>query len=112
MANNIQTAKAILSAMTSNPATTRKGNIIPSKLWPGNQWLIQNGSMTPARQMIYDLAMMIKQERIKQGMTQRDLARKSGFSQGTITRLETRMWVSMNCIINIINALGKKITLT
>lgn len=53
----------------------------------------------------------IKKERLAQGMTQRELATKSGMSQGTITRAERHLYISMWCLMRIVAALGKSITL-
>jgi lambda repressor-like predicted transcriptional regulator len=71
---------------------------------------IQSG-LTPSRTNMQDICKEIKAERKRQGMSQRALAAKSGYSQGTITRAETRMWISMNCLFAIANGLGKKISL-
>ena len=71
---------------------------------------IQSG-LTPSRKNMQDICKEIKAERKRQGMSQRALAAKSGYSQGTITRAETRMWISMNCRFAIANGLGKKISL-
>lgn len=111
MSNNLTKAKEALNATTINPQTNSQGMPIAG-VWKGNQYYAQNGNMTPQRQMIYELAILIKKERINQKMSQRQLATLSGYSQGTITRLETRMWVSMNCVIAIALALGKKLSLT
>jgi DNA-binding XRE family transcriptional regulator len=58
-----------------------------------------------------ELCKLLKKERVTQGMTQRDLAKKSGMSQGTITRAEVHGWISITCLLTIAEALGKKITL-
>ena len=58
-----------------------------------------------------ELSKIIKAERVKQGLTQKQLARLSGYSQGTITRAETKCWISMYCLLSIFEALRKKIQL-
>lgn len=50
----------------------------------------------------------IKNERVKQKLTQRDLAAKCGMSQGTITRAERHGWISINCLLRISASLGMK----
>lgn len=70
-------------------------------------------SASNQRQSAFDLlATTIKTERKAKGWTQRDLASKCGYSQGTITRAENNMWISLTCLTSIANALGKKINLT
>ena len=71
---------------------------------------IQSG-LTPSRKNMQDICKEIKAERKRQGMSQRALAAKSGYSQGTITRAETKCWISMYCLLSIFEALGKKIQL-
>lgn len=43
------------------------------------------------------------------GMTQRQLARKVGCSQGTITRAENHGWISLGTLIRIAEGLGCKV---
>ena len=54
----------------------------------------------------------IKEERLKQNMTQRTLAAISGMSQGTITRAERHGRISLWALIKISQALGKDLNLT
>lgn len=79
---------------------------------------IQNPPFTINQKYIWggpiaeNLRKMIREERKKQGLSQRALALKAGISQGTITRAETRLWVSLGGLLKIITALDKTITLT
>ncbi|MFH0767708.1 MAG: helix-turn-helix transcriptional regulator [Bacillota bacterium] len=71
---------------------------------------------TQNKQSIYknnmdEIQASIKKERNQQGLTQRQLAKKAGMSQGTITRAECHGWVSIWTMLRIINALGKKLIL-
>lgn len=63
------------------------------------------------RTYMQDLSKTIKEERLKQGLTQNDLAKMAGYSQGTIARAETNLWISIFCLVSIFEALGKKILL-
>jgi ribosome-binding protein aMBF1 (putative translation factor) len=63
------------------------------------------------RTIIEKMGKTIKEERLKKGWSQRELARRSGYSQGTITRAENQMWISMYCLFHIAQALGKDIKL-
>lgn len=47
--------------------------------------------------------------RNQSGMTQRQLARKVGCSQGTITRAENHGWISLGTLIQIAEGLGCKV---
>ena len=53
---------------------------------------------------------LIRQERKNQKLSQRGLAQRAGCSQGTITRAERHLWISLHCLINIVKALGKELT--
>ena len=66
---------------------------------------------TTVNQKMADLCQKLKDERMKQGINQRELARRSGYSQGTITRAETRGWISISALLAITAALDKEITL-
>lgn len=68
-----------------------------------------SGTSNPVRLNMEEIQKNIKQERNSQGMTQRELARKSGMSQGTITRAERHGWISLGCLFRIVNALNKKL---
>ena len=68
-------------------------------------------NINPAKDNAEEIRIAIKAERKKQGISQRELAKRSGYSQGTITRLETHMWISMNCLFHVVNGLGKKLIL-
>ena len=106
--NNLLKAQQALNNTISN--NNGKNNITGN--WQGNTYQRSNGQLSPERITIEMLAKEIKAERLKQGLTQRQLAHMSNYSQGTITRLETRMWTSMICIIRVAQALNKKLTLT
>lgn len=71
----------------------------------------------PQYQSIYrirmdEISQMIKTERKNLKWSQRKLALKSGYSQGTITRIEKHGWCSISAIIHVLEAMGKKISLT
>jgi len=51
----------------------------------------------------------LKAERKNQGLTQRELARRAGVSQGTVTRAESQLWVSLTRLMKIAAALGKEV---
>ena len=59
-----------------------------------------------------DLMTDIKSERAAQGLTQRELAKKAGMSQASITRAERNLWISNTTIIKIATALGKQLRIT
>ena len=105
MGSNLDSAIAAMEAVNQN-----KNNIVN----PIRQAYYPNGN-APAisiqRQRMEELSKMIKAERVKQGLTQKQLAGLSGYSQGTITRAETKCWISMYCLLSIFEALGKKIQL-
>ena len=92
MVSNLEAAKAAMQALNQvqSPVST---------------------STTVPRQRMDEISKMIKEERIKQNLTQTDLAKKSGYSQGTITRAENNLWISIYCLTSIFEALGKKIQL-
>lgn len=69
----------------------------------------QNLSQTARMKNRQDIMDDIKNERFNQGLTQRELAKKAGMSQASITRAERNLWVSLNTIIRITVALGKEI---
>lgn len=56
-----------------------------------------------------ELQKYIRDERRAQGLTQRQLARKCGMSQGTITRAERNGWISFWCLMKIAGGLGRKV---
>ena len=53
----------------------------------------------------------IKTERMKQGLTQRQLASMASMSQGSVTRIERHGYMSVWALLKITNALGKEIIL-
>lgn len=57
------------------------------------------------------IRLRIKELRVAKGWSQRDLAAQSGMSQGTITRAERHMEISLWCLLKITEALGHKLTL-
>lgn len=68
----------------------------------GYSWLTQIGKLQTA----------IKVGRAAKGWTQRDLAKASGMSQGTITRMERHGWTSLNAFMQVAHALGKELIIT
>jgi len=58
-----------------------------------------------------EISVMMRVERIKQGLTQGDLSRMIGLNEGTINRAENGHWISLPYLIIIFEALGKKIQL-
>ena len=61
----------------------------------------------------YDLISQIIEERIKQNLTQEELALKVGTQKSNISRLENGSFnPSLDFIIKIANSLGKKVSLT
>ena len=56
------------------------------------------------------VAEMVRSERRFQGMSQRELARRAGVSQGTVSAVERgRMSPSLPCLARIAQALGKEV---
>ena len=115
ISNNLQKAKEALEKGTTtkeednefsyNPfATTMAAKMPPS-------FANANG-IVPSRVAKMTLCEMIKTERKKKGWSQRQLARESGYSQGTITRAEKYGDISFFCLMSLIEALDKKIILT
>lgn len=95
-----------MSNLDNAIAALKAANMIVSQ----NQ---QSNSVQANQQRNYmqDLSKTIKEERLKQGLTQCDLAKMAGYSQGTIARAETNLWISIFCLVSIFEALGKKILL-
>ena len=61
----------------------------------------------------YDLISQIIEERIKQNLTQEELALKAGTQKSNISRLENGSFnPSLDFIVKIANSLGKKVSLT
>lgn len=61
----------------------------------------------------YDLISQIIEERIKQNLTQEELALKVGTQKSNISRLENGSFnPSLDFIVKIANSLGKKVNLT
>ncbi len=61
----------------------------------------------------YDLISQIIEERIKQNLTQEELALKVGTQKSNISRLENGSFnPSLDFIVKIANSLGKKVSLT
>lgn len=58
-----------------------------------------------------EIGRAIKVERSLQNLTQRGLARLSGFSQGSVTRSENYGATSTLCLVALVDALGKKLVL-
>ena len=84
-----------------------------SSLYPPSQTVAQS-SLKPweVRQANMEkIQKQIKEKRLTLGMTQKELAKKSGFSQGTITRAENNGWISIGCLLAIANGLGEEIAL-
>jgi len=98
--SNLQAAKDALQRKNTAPPPEPEPEPIPT---------VQINSRTGVRDA---LRISLKEERNKLGWSQRKLAAKAGLSQGTITRAERHMWISIGCLIRIVDALGKKLTLT
>ena len=61
----------------------------------------------------YDFISQIIEERIKQNLTQEELALKAGTQKSNISRLENGSFnPSLDFIVKIANSLGKKVSLT
>ncbi|MCX6722720.1 MAG: helix-turn-helix transcriptional regulator [Candidatus Staskawiczbacteria bacterium] len=75
--------------------------------------MISNLEATKSIQKIRmrEISIMMREERIKQGLTQGDLSRIIGLNEGTINRAENGNWISLPCLISILEALDKKISL-
>lgn len=78
---------------------------------PQNNYQVQSNAQSPAVINMDKIKASIKAERVALGWSQRDLASKSGMSQGTITRAEKYGWISIWALLRITNALGKEIAL-
>lgn len=65
-----------------------------------------------SRKVCDSLGKSIKDERMKNLLSQRELAEKSGFSQTTIARVENGATQNIHPYIIILATLNKKITLT
>lgn len=125
--NNLEKAKAAIMAREVMSAV----NVTPQQAYRQpqnyNWWYDLQHQLTPAeetdavaqgwsieditrRGLKSEICRFIKTERKVQGLSQRELAKKSYCSQGTIGRAEKNLWVSLDRLLNIINALGKKIT--
>jgi ribosome-binding protein aMBF1 (putative translation factor) len=63
------------------------------------------------RAMILAIGDIIRLERKRQGMSQKELAQTCGISQGTITRAEIHGWISINTLLRIVIGLGKELTI-
>lgn len=61
------------------------------------------------KQNTEELAQSLKHERMKQGLTQRQLAAEAGVSQGSITRLESGLFTSLWMMMRVSSALGKTV---
>lgn len=66
-------------------------------------------AVNPQHGNMQKLQARVKELRTAKGWTQRDLAKKSGMSQGTITRAERHGWVSLWCLIRLSVALGAEL---
>ena len=72
---------------------------------------IQNLNPSPSQKILTKLQQEIKQERLNQNLTQRQLAYNAGLSQATITRAERHGWVSLFTMLKIISTLKKSLTI-
>ena len=113
MNNNLQEALRALNKKQPSEAPIKKGQLMAAiqAIAQQNQQSVQS---TQRDQMIINkekLQVVIKSERIAQGLTQRQLATKCNLSQGTITRAERNGWISFSCLLRIANGLGKEIIL-
>lgn len=111
--NNLQAAAAALKSQAI-PAQVETIPVIPPVqnnptpapwTYGGKEW----GEVKRNKVL---LQTALKAERQAQCLTQRELARRSGMSQGTVTRAENSGWVSYTCLLRLAQALGKQITLS
>jgi len=100
--SNLSAAKQAIQAGQSTVAATNPVNTVNAG------YIYVNPKQTAMDRIKHS----IKRERQLKGWTQRDLARESKYSQGTITRAEKHGWISINALISIAEALGKHIDLT
>lgn len=73
--------------------------------------LNQNDYNSIVRKAIEDLSKKIKEERTKKGLTQRDLARKTGYSQSTVDRVEKGYTSNLWVFLIMLSSLDLKITI-
>ena len=64
---------------------------------------------TSIRGMSDNIQNNIRTYRKQQGLTQKELGRKCNLSQGTITRAERHMYISLWCLLRIAEGLGKRV---
>ncbi len=111
MSNNL---KAAAAALKKQSQPTPKGVVAAmAALHAINQpkQTPQTTAINPIRLNMDEIKDSVRMERRNQNLTQRELARKANMSQGSITRAERHGWVSINCLLKISNALGKKLIL-
>lgn len=108
---SLRSAKEALEAKNTENQTDPNQGFNYSPFQQGQYQNVQN-AWEQRRKLVESLCKKIKEERKKQGLSQRQLAYKSGYSQGTITRAETRGWISFSCLVSLVAALDKTLTLT
>lgn len=112
MSTNLAAAAAAIKAgrpmhnSSTTPVTNQSAQPITS------YYQNQMPNTNVARAMMSTIMQDIKEERLRQGLTQRQLAQKAGMSQATITRAEKNAWVSIWAILRIAAALGKSLKIT
>lgn len=82
-------------------------NVTPNTSVPLPWWNDQH----PARLNMKQIQNSLRQERVNQHLTQRELAVKASMSQGSVARAEKNGWISITTLLRIANALGKEIIL-
>lgn len=71
-------------------------------------FVVENKNEILIHKVIMDIACRIKAEREKKGLTQRDLAEKTGLTQTTILRLEKGKNSNLETLIKVAQAMGLK----
>ncbi len=77
--------------------------------YQGERIIKQKDFWQEIRNICESIQEQTKEKRLKQGLTQRELAKKANLSQGTITRAERNGCVSLDAYIRISIALEKPI---
>jgi len=71
-----------------------------------NNFVDENKTEILIHKAILDIACKIKLEREKQGLSQRDIAKKTGLTQTTILRLEKGKNSNLETMIRVASAMG------
>ena len=109
----LQTKKANNASITTpNPTGYNKSSIKAAfKTLPKYTFSSSQPAGTPSYQMD-KLKYELREERIRQGMSQRDIAGRAGNSQTTISRLERYGTSSIWGFIRYADALNKELTIS